>query len=112
MRTMKIENPKSRLDIQIRGNNSVFDVGGGNNPYNRANIVVDNYLCDNAHRSGGVKIFKNQKLVVADGTALPFKDKVFDYLFCSHVLERVTDLSLFRMNFPGWGTAVISKLHH
>jgi len=92
---MKIRNPKSRFDIRISPNDHVLDVGGGNNPYPRANIVVDKFPISNYHRSGNLKILKKQKFVVAGGENLPFKDKTFDYVISSHVLEHVNNPSIF-----------------
>jgi len=92
---MKIRNPKSRFDICISPNDYVLDVGGGNNPHPRANIVVDKFPISNYHRSGNLKILKTQKFVVADGENLPFKDKTFDYVISSHVLEHVNNPSIF-----------------
>lgn len=69
--------------------------GGGNNPHPRANIVVDKFPINNYHRSGDLKILKTQKFVVADGENLPFKDKTFDYVISSHVLEHVNNPSIF-----------------
>lgn len=69
--------------------------GGGNNPHPRANIVVDKFPINNYHRSGDLKILKTQKFVVADGENLPFKDKTFDYVISSHVIEHVNNPSIF-----------------
>lgn len=92
---VKIKNPKSRFDIYISRNDYVLDVGGGNNPHPRANIVVDKFPINNYHRSGNLKILKTQKFVVAGGENLPFKDKTFDYVISSHVLEHVNNPSIF-----------------
>jgi len=92
---MKIRNPKSRFDISILHNDYVLDVGGGNNPHPRANIVVDKFPINNYHRSGNLKILKTQKFIVAGGENLPFKDKTFDYVISSHVLEHAENPSVF-----------------
>ncbi len=68
-----------------------MEVGGGNHPDKRAHTVVDKYVDDNYHRSGALKVLKNQKFVHADGEHLPFKDGEFDYVICRHVLEHVED---------------------
>ncbi|MFI5138239.1 MAG: class I SAM-dependent methyltransferase [Sphingobacteriales bacterium] len=88
---MKIRTPKTMNDLLIKKRYNVLEVGGGNHPDRRANVVVDKYVDDNTHRSGDLKILKNQKFIQADGEHLPFKDKEFDYVICRHVLEHVDD---------------------
>jgi len=92
---MKIRNPKSRFDLQIRGKDLVLDVGGGSNPYPRADVVVDKFPLDNMHRGGNLKVLKKQKFVVADGENLPFKDKEFDYVISCHTLEHTDNPAKF-----------------
>ncbi|MEJ7769482.1 MAG: class I SAM-dependent methyltransferase [Chitinophagaceae bacterium] len=86
---MKIRNPKSRSDLNIKRTDRVLEVGGGHNPDRRANIIVDKYANSNYHRCGDIKVLKNQTFIEADGEELPFKDKEFDYLICCQVLEHV-----------------------
>ena len=88
---MKIRTPKTLDDLLIKRKYNVLEVGGGNHPDKRAHVVVDKYVDDNTHRSGDLKIHKNQKFLQADGEHLPFKDKEFDYVICRHVLEHVDD---------------------
>ena len=88
---MKIRNPKSRFNLRIKNGDFVLDIGGGDNPHPRANVVVDKFLLDNTHRSHSLRLLKRQNLIVADGERLPFKDKAFDYVICSHVIEHVVE---------------------
>lgn len=88
---MKIRNPRSRFDLSIKKNYRVLEIGGGHNPHYRANVVVDKFVDTNFHRSGDIKVFKNQRFVAADGEDLPFEDKSFDYTICNQVLEHVDD---------------------
>jgi SAM-dependent methyltransferase len=92
---MKIRNPKSRFHLNIKRSDNVLDVGGGHNPHPRANTVVDKYTESNYHRSGDIKVRKNQQFINADGEKLPFKDKEFDYVICCHVLEHVENPTQF-----------------
>ncbi|MBS1562839.1 MAG: class I SAM-dependent methyltransferase [Bacteroidetes bacterium] len=86
---MKTRNPRNRSDLRIKSSDRVLEVGGGHNPHPRSNVVVDKYTDTNYHRSGDIKVLKNQKFMQADGEALPFKDKEFDYVICCQVLEHV-----------------------
>jgi len=92
---MKVRNPRNRLDLQIKKSDRVLEVGGGHRPHPRANVVVDKYTNSNFHRSGDLKVLKNQTFLEADGENLPFKDKEFDYVICSHVLEHVENPEKF-----------------
>lgn len=92
---MEIRNPKSGYDSQIGRKELVLDVGGGDNPHPRANIVVDKYPFNNYHRTRNLRIFKKQKFVVANGENLPFMNKTFDHVICSHVLEHSKNPSAF-----------------
>src|SRR2546423_7538746 len=86
---MKTRNPKSRSDLNIKRTDRVLEIGGGHNPHPRSNVVVDKYTDTNYHRSGDIKVLKNQTFIHADGEHLPFKDKEFDYVICCQVLEHV-----------------------
>ncbi|TWI97686.1 methyltransferase family protein [Mucilaginibacter frigoritolerans] len=88
---MKIRTPKTMDDLLIKKRYNVLEVGGGNHPDKRAHVVVDKYVEDNTHRSGNLRVLKNQKFLQADGEHLPFKDQEFDYVICRHVLEHVDD---------------------
>lgn len=68
----------------------VLDVGSGDKPFWRADVIVDKYINDNQQRHSGSIIYDSNKLFMnADVENLPFKDKVFDFVFCSHLLEHV-----------------------
>ena len=83
----------------------VLDVGAGQSPTPRADIVVDKYAADNFERATDLSFEK--PLVVGDGQALPFADGTFAYVIASHVLEHATDPLLFaaelsRVARAGW----------
>jgi len=92
---MKIRNPKSKFHLDIKAGDRVLEVGSGDFPHPRANVLVDKYVNDNYHRCGDIRVGRKQVFVEADGTSLPFKDKEFDYVICSHTLEHVEDPAAF-----------------
>ncbi len=78
--------------FSIKENELVLDVGGGHKPFSRADFIVEKNLLNAEHRDGKeIPLSKLNKYIVADVTSLPFKDKSFDFVFCSHVLEHVKD---------------------
>jgi ubiquinone/menaquinone biosynthesis C-methylase UbiE len=74
----------------IKKGDLVLDVGSGDKPFWRADVIVDKYLKDDQQRHSGSMVFDKRKVFIdADVESLPFKDKVFDFVFCSHLLEHV-----------------------
>lgn len=67
----------------------VLEIGSGDNPNPRADILLDKFLFDNTERGGDIII--DRPIVVADAHHLPFRDGVFDYAICSHILEHMDD---------------------
>jgi SAM-dependent methyltransferase len=67
----------------------VLDLGSGQDPHPRANILCDKFVVDNTERACGAGLMVDRPLVLADATATPFPDKAFDFVFCSHLLEHM-----------------------
>lgn len=72
----------------------VLEIGSGDNPHPRSNVLVDRFLgADNRERGGDLVV--DRPFVVADAHHLPFKDQAFAYTICSHILEHMDDPQLF-----------------
>ncbi len=84
---MKRRTPLDRDDLTIKCRDYVVDVGSGDNPMLRADVLVEPHLRDNSQRGGDMKIYRHQLLVDVNGEAMPFDDGRFDYAVCSHVIE-------------------------
>lgn len=73
----------------------VLEVGSGQAPHPRANVLVDKYIADNFERPHELGIDFAKPFVVADGHSLPFADGSFAYAIALHVLEHATDPERF-----------------
>ena len=71
----------------------VLDVGSGASPCIRSNVLCDKFVADATERHGQA-VKTDRPFVVADAARLPFADKSFDFVICSHVLEHVPDPAL------------------
>jgi len=84
---------RRRIAIPVKAGDLVLDVGSGDKPHWRADVLLDRYPDDEfgVQRSGSAAARTPRPLFDADAGAMPFADKVFDYVICSHVLEHVLD---------------------
>ncbi|HEX5689732.1 MAG TPA: methyltransferase domain-containing protein, partial [Roseiflexaceae bacterium] len=72
----------------------VLEIGSGDNPNPRSNVLVDRFLgADNRERGGDLVV--DRPFVVADAHYLPFRDGAFAYTICSHILEHMDDPKQF-----------------
>lgn len=82
-----------RLHIPIKPSALCLEVGSGGNPYFRSNVLLDAYL-DTRQRHHEALI-ADRPTVIGKVENLPFKDKVFDFVIASHVLEHSSNPEVF-----------------
>ena len=73
--------------IEQNPNWNVLDVGCGYTAHKKANVI-----CDIQDLS---KFYKDKKFIKLESKKLPFKDKEFDFVITSHVIEHVEDVDFF-----------------
>lgn len=78
--------------FSVSKNALVVDIGSGDKPLWRADVYVDKLSLGNVQRASEFRTIHDIGLFFnCDVQKLPFKDKSFDFSFCSHLLEHVTD---------------------
>jgi uncharacterized protein YbaR (Trm112 family) len=82
-----------RLYVPIPSDALVLDIGSGGNPYPRANVLLDAYE-ETVERTHG-PLVKDRPIVLGLAEHLPFRDKAFDFIIASHVLEHSPDPEAF-----------------
>jgi len=78
-----------RLHCPVDGNALVLEVGSGGNPYYRANVLSDAY--EDTRQRHWARLIADRPMVMAFVENLPFRNKAFDFVIASHVLEHSAD---------------------
>lgn len=92
-----------RLAAAIPSNWLVLEIGGGPDPWPRSDVLVERTPFDNTERAGNAVI--DRPSLACDAEALPFGDKVFDFVFCAQVLEHADDPTKFLSEIQRVGKA-------
>lgn len=73
--------------IGFKPSGHVLDIGSGRRPFPPATVLADKYLEPCRHNTGYPIVPAGKNLINTDVEVLPFDNKEFDFVFCSHVLE-------------------------
>jgi SAM-dependent methyltransferase/uncharacterized protein YbaR (Trm112 family) len=82
-----------RLHCPVPASALVLEVGSGGSPYARANVLIDAYT--STRERHWAPFITDRLSVLGAGEALPFRDKSFDFVIASHVLEHSTNPERF-----------------
>jgi len=71
----------------------VLEVGSGGNPYARANVLLDAH--ENTRERHWAPLIADRPTILGFVENLPFRDRAFDFVIASHVLEHSPDPANF-----------------
>jgi uncharacterized protein YbaR (Trm112 family) len=81
---------------KIQRSDFVLEVGSGNAPYWRSDLLIDKYVADSAERPGGsAPLVVDRPFVVGDACSLPLKDNSVDFTIARNLLEHIVDADTF-----------------
>lgn len=78
------------VTFDIRPGEKVLDIGSGGYPFPLATHLADLYEQETTHRMENL-VRDARPFTKCDVQNLPFADKEFDFIYCSHLLEHVPD---------------------
>ena len=80
---------KNFIDNLLKKNTNwkILDIGCGYTAHNNASVICD--VQDLSY------FYKDKKFIILNDKTLPFKDKEFDFVIASHVIEHVKDVNSF-----------------
>lgn len=82
-----------RLYCPVNKTALVLEVGAGGNPYPRANVLLD--AMETTLERNEQQLISDRPLILGICEEMPFKDKSFDYIIASHVLEHTDEPEKF-----------------
>ncbi|MBW4487537.1 MAG: class I SAM-dependent methyltransferase [Trichocoleus desertorum ATA4-8-CV12] len=78
------------INFNIKPDEKVLDIGSGGYPFPLATHLADRYEGSTTHRTEKLKR-DSRPLTICSVEQTPFQDNEFDFVYCSHVLEHVSD---------------------
>ena len=106
--------------LPIKRQDLVLDIGSGDNPHVRADVLCDRFVFDSGERNSRFDlVIDGRPFIVADACSIPVMDKSFDFVICRHLLEHMTDpeallREIMRVGKPGYietPSPLMERLH-
>jgi len=92
----KWEAGNTREILTIPHSWKVLDVGSGDHPNERADVLLEREIEETEHRSGAKAVIPSgKKLVLGDAIDMPFGEKEFDFVIASHIAEHIEEPEKF-----------------
>lgn len=92
-----------KMSLPVAKDGLVLDVGSGGTPYPRSDVLLDR-LTGAEHRCGDSMMI-DRHAVLGDAQKMPFKDKAFDFVVASHILEHMSHPEIFLRELQRVGKA-------
>ena len=96
------------MEFDIREGDLVLDVGSGGWPFRRADHLADKFPNHTSHRMEAM-VRDGRTFFEVDIENLPFKDKEYDFVFCSHVMEHLDNPGRAMRELCAWLSVVTSR---
>jgi SAM-dependent methyltransferase len=93
VRSIVIRHKLVQIVDLLKKDDLVMDVGCGDRPLSRADVLCDLHMKSNCERGGPIPT-DGRPFVVCDAQHLPFRDKAFAFANCCHVLEHLPNPKL------------------
>ena len=83
----------------IKPSDRVLEIGPGGSPHPRSDVLLEKIFSDQNEARGqrgyAPELKSDKEIVFYEGGKFPFRNKEFDYVICSHVIEHIEDVDFF-----------------